>query len=199
MSFPWDMNQSLSLALYRTYAVPSIGRLLGHTAEFTERTQKRYDDTALILDTVLEHGLASEPGRAAIRRMNQMHGAYPISNDDKRSVLCTFVTDARPAGSGPCYRSAAPPRPGRPPAPAPPGAAVRPPAAEHPQLPRRLPDRRPRHLSPALRPLTAARVYQLAGTATPARYQPNTLGRGPACSSQFSTSPRSSPMTRPRP
>jgi hypothetical protein len=90
--FPWDLNQSLSFALYRTYAVPGIGRLLGHTAEFTERTQKRYDDTALILDTVLEHGLASEPGRAAIRRMNQMHGAYPISNDDKLYVLCTFVT-----------------------------------------------------------------------------------------------------------
>ena len=90
--FPWDMNQSLSFALYRTYAVPSIGRLLKQTGEFTERTQKRYDDTALILDTVLEHGLASEPGRAAIRRMNQMHGAYPISNDDKLYVLCTFVT-----------------------------------------------------------------------------------------------------------
>jgi hypothetical protein len=90
--FPWDMNQSLSFALYRTYAVPSIGRLLERTREFTERTQKRYDDTALILDTVLEHGLASEPGRAAIRRMNQMHGAYPISNDDKLYVLCTFVT-----------------------------------------------------------------------------------------------------------
>ena len=26
--FPWDMNQSLSFALYRTYAVPSIGQLL---------------------------------------------------------------------------------------------------------------------------------------------------------------------------
>jgi ER-bound oxygenase mpaB/B'/Rubber oxygenase, catalytic domain len=90
--FPWDMNQSLSFALYRTYAVPSIGGLLKRTGEFTERTQKRYDDTALILDTVLEHGLASEPGRAAIRRMNQMHGAYPISNDDKLYVLCTFVT-----------------------------------------------------------------------------------------------------------
>ena len=89
--FPWDMNQSLSFALYRTYAVPSIGRLLKQTGEFTERTQKRYDDTALILDTVLEHGLTSEPGRAAIRRMNQMHGAYPISNEDFLYVLSTFV------------------------------------------------------------------------------------------------------------
>ena len=74
--FPWDVNQALSFALYRTYAVPSIGRLLKRTGEFTERTQKRYDDTALILDTVLEFGLASPEGRTAIRRMNRMHGAY---------------------------------------------------------------------------------------------------------------------------
>lgn len=89
--FPWDMNQSLSFALYRTYAVPSIGGLLRETGEFTERTQKRYDDTALILDTILEHGLSSTPGRTALRRMNQMHGAYDISNDDKLYVLSTFV------------------------------------------------------------------------------------------------------------
>ena len=89
--FPWDMNQSLSFALYRTYAVPSIGRLLYETSEFTQRTQKRYDDTALILDAILEHGLASPAGRAAVRRMNQMHGAYDISNDDKLYVLSAFV------------------------------------------------------------------------------------------------------------
>ncbi len=91
LEFPWDMNQSLGLALYRTYAVPSIGELLGRTGEFTERVQKRYEDTGLILDAVLEHGFASATGRAAIRRMNQMHGAYPISNDDLRYVLSTFV------------------------------------------------------------------------------------------------------------
>ena len=89
--FPWDYNQALSFALFRTYAVPSIGRLLAGTGEFTGATQKRYDDTALILDAVLEHGHSSPQGRAAIRRMNQMHGAYPISNADLLYVLATFV------------------------------------------------------------------------------------------------------------
>ncbi len=89
--FPWDMSQSLSFALYRTYAVPTIGRLLHRTGEFTQRTQKRYDDTVLILDAILEHGLASPPGREALRRMNQMHAAYDISNDDKLYVLATFI------------------------------------------------------------------------------------------------------------
>src|SRR3954452_7190750 len=89
--FPWDMNQALSFALFRTYAVPSIGVLLFRTGEFTERTQKRHDDTVLILDAVLEHGPDSPEGRAAFRRMNRMHGAYPISDDDLRYVLATFV------------------------------------------------------------------------------------------------------------
>jgi hypothetical protein len=89
--FPWDLTQALSFALFRTYAVPRIGQLLAETGEFTERTQKRYDDTALILGEILEHGAASERGRAAIRRMNQMHGRYPIANADLRYVLSTFV------------------------------------------------------------------------------------------------------------
>jgi hypothetical protein len=89
--FPWDLNQALSFALFRTYAVPSIGGLLFRTGEFTARTQKRYDDTVLLLDAVLEHGPDGDEGRAAIRRMNQMHRSYDISNDDLRYVLATFV------------------------------------------------------------------------------------------------------------
>ncbi|MEV0532042.1 oxygenase MpaB family protein [Kitasatospora sp. NPDC050463] len=89
--FPWDTTQSLGFALYRTYAVPSIGRLLARTGEFTRRTQKRYDDTVLILEAVVEHGFDSEQGREAIRRMNRMHRRYDISDDDFRYVLATFV------------------------------------------------------------------------------------------------------------
>ncbi|MEU8995814.1 oxygenase MpaB family protein [Streptomyces caniferus] len=89
--FPWDFTRALELALYRTYAVPSIGRLLAETAELTGRTQKRYDDTALLLDAVVEHGFDGEDGRTAIRRINQMHRSYDISNEDMRYVLCTFV------------------------------------------------------------------------------------------------------------
>ncbi|MFK0234557.1 oxygenase MpaB family protein [Streptomyces vinaceus] len=89
--FPWDMTRALELALFRTYAVPSIGRLLAETAEFTDRPQKRYDDTSLLLDAVVEHGFESDTARTAIRRVNQMHRAYDITNEDMRYVLCTFV------------------------------------------------------------------------------------------------------------
>jgi hypothetical protein len=89
--YPWDTLQSLSFALFRTYAVPSIGDLLDRTGEFTGRVQKRYDDTGLLLEEVQRHGLGSTRGRAAVRRVNQMHAMYDISNDDLRYVLATFV------------------------------------------------------------------------------------------------------------
>jgi hypothetical protein len=91
LEFPWDTLNALSFALFRTYAVPSIGVLLHDTGEFTDRVQKRYDDTGLLLEEVLEHGLGSTRGRSAVRRINQMHGMHDIGNDDMRYVLSTFV------------------------------------------------------------------------------------------------------------
>jgi hypothetical protein len=89
--FPWDTTRSLELALFRAFAVAKGTGLLAGTGEFTERTQKRYDDTVLILAEILEHGYDSDRGRAALRRMNQMHGRYPIPNDEFLYVLSTFV------------------------------------------------------------------------------------------------------------
>lgn len=89
--FPWDITQSLSFALFRTYAVPSIGRLLDETGAFTRQVQQRYDDTVLLLEAPFVHGFDSPAGRTALRRINQMHKAYDISNDDFRYVLSTFV------------------------------------------------------------------------------------------------------------
>jgi hypothetical protein len=89
--FPWDYTRSLEFALYRTYAVPKSSALLQHTGELEYRTQKRYDDTVLILAEILEYGYDSERGIKALRRMNQQHGTYPISNDEFLYVLTTFV------------------------------------------------------------------------------------------------------------
>ena len=91
IEFPWDVRQALGLALFRTYAVPSIGGLLARTGEFTGHTQKRYDDTVLLLGATVERGLDDPDARTAIRRMNQMHRRYGIGNDDMLYVLSTFV------------------------------------------------------------------------------------------------------------
>jgi hypothetical protein len=91
LEFPWDTQRSLELAFYRTYAVPSIARLLASTGELTRAAQKRYDDTQLLISAFCEFGLDSDLGRRALRRMNQIHGRFEIANDNYLYVLSTMV------------------------------------------------------------------------------------------------------------
>lgn len=89
--FPFDTTRALEFALFRTFAVPSIGALLDSTGEFLAQPQKRYDDTDLIVSAMLEHGYDSELGTRALRRMNQIHGRFGIANEDFLYVLSSFV------------------------------------------------------------------------------------------------------------
>jgi hypothetical protein len=89
--FPWDTTRSLELALFRTFAVPSVAAVLDASGEFSRAPQKRYDDTDLILSTIVEAGYDSEEGKRAIRRMNRIHARFQISDDDFLYVLSSFV------------------------------------------------------------------------------------------------------------
>ncbi|WP_328863187.1 oxygenase MpaB family protein [Streptomyces sp. NBC_00306] len=89
--FPWDYWQSVSLAFFRTFAVPSISALLEETGEIVCHTQKRADDTLLIMYEMGRLGLESPEGRAYLRRMNQMHRRYVISNDDHLYIIALFI------------------------------------------------------------------------------------------------------------
>jgi len=91
--FPWDYTRALEFALFRTYCVPSISKLLAATGEFEKRPQKRYDDTALLMAEIAAHGYDSPRGREALKVVNRAHGRYAISNDDMLYVLSTFVYD----------------------------------------------------------------------------------------------------------
>jgi hypothetical protein len=93
--FAWDIEKALEFALFGTYAVPSISGLLAPTGEFRDRTRKRYDDTELLLSEIAENGQESAWGRAAIARMNEMHGRFRISNDDMLYVLSAFVVEPK--------------------------------------------------------------------------------------------------------
>ena len=73
--FPFDFTRALEFALFRTFCVPPISRLLNDTGEIMHRAQKRYDDTDLLVSEILEHAYASERGRAATERINTLHAA----------------------------------------------------------------------------------------------------------------------------
>jgi ER-bound oxygenase mpaB/B'/Rubber oxygenase, catalytic domain len=89
--FPFDTTRALEFALFRTFCVPSISALLDRTGEFSERSQKRYDDTDIIVSELMEWGYDSERGKRALRRLNQLHGRFAIANQDFLYVLSTFI------------------------------------------------------------------------------------------------------------
>lgn len=90
--FPWDFWQSAALAFFRTFGIPSIATLLDRTGEIGHRTQKRADDTLLILYEIGRLGMETEQGRAYLRRMNQMHRRYRIDNGDNLYIIALYLT-----------------------------------------------------------------------------------------------------------
>lgn len=90
-AFGWEAHRGHELAIFHTFAVPGISKILDQTGEFAQRGQKRYDDTVALLREIGRDGPASPRGRAAIRRMNWIHRPYGISNDDLLYVLATFI------------------------------------------------------------------------------------------------------------
>ena len=89
--FPFDTTRALEFALFRTFCVPSISALLDRTKEFSNRAQKRYDDTDILVSELMEWGYDSDRGKRALLRINQLHGRFTIANDDFLYVLSTFV------------------------------------------------------------------------------------------------------------
>lgn len=92
--FPWDYNRAMELALYKTFASPSISKILFRSGEFEHHAQKRYDDTDILLSEILENGYDSERGKAAIEQLNWIHSHYPITNEDYLYVLSTFIFES---------------------------------------------------------------------------------------------------------
>jgi hypothetical protein len=89
--FCWDSVKALEFALYRTYCVPGISGLLDRTGEFYRNTQRRYDDTAILIAELCENGYEHGRGRQALERINWAHSHFKIANDDFLYVLSTFI------------------------------------------------------------------------------------------------------------
>ena len=89
--FPWEYVQGTSIAFMRDYGVPSISDLLDRTGRFERDGQKRYDDTVLIGQEAVAHGVDSPQAHDAVRRLNGIHGHYGIPNHEFRYVLATTL------------------------------------------------------------------------------------------------------------
>lgn len=97
LEFPFTFEKSLQFALFRTYGIPSISKLLVQTSQFSEgnTASKRYADTVLLLAEFLEYHPTSSRSIEAIGRMNYIHSQYQKSgkllDDDLLYTLALFA------------------------------------------------------------------------------------------------------------
>ncbi|KAI8972296.1 hypothetical protein BDB01DRAFT_861931 [Pilobolus umbonatus] len=110
--FPLLSRTSLEFALFKPFAVPSVSKLLVSTREFLDRCPRRAEDSELILSEILDpypriqNQLRVDPhidqnqidqqyqrSEDSLKRLNEIHGKYPISNDDYLYSLVLFVVE----------------------------------------------------------------------------------------------------------
>ena len=97
LEFPFTFEKSLQFALFRTYGIPTISKLLVQTSQFSEETtaSKRYADTAVLIDEFVGYHPTSPRSIEAIGRMNYIHSQYQksgkILDDDLLYTLALFA------------------------------------------------------------------------------------------------------------
>ncbi|KAF8946087.1 hypothetical protein BGZ47_001355 [Haplosporangium gracile] len=110
--FPYVNVMSLEFALFKTYAIPSISKILAATKQFAAQCPKRADDTGLILGEMTEtykrqvyrrmvEGkedfeedlMDAKRGQLALEKLNFIHGHYPIRQEDYLYTLALFILE----------------------------------------------------------------------------------------------------------
>ncbi|KAI1819140.1 hypothetical protein F4861DRAFT_166897 [Xylaria intraflava] len=97
--FPAFSELALQFALFKTYGVESISRLLLATTNLIDpvKSLKRYEDTGAIIGEFMLHPPSSDRAMRSIARMNFLHSKYieqgAISNEDLLYTLSVFVME----------------------------------------------------------------------------------------------------------
>ncbi|KAF7729233.1 hypothetical protein EC973_004763 [Apophysomyces ossiformis] len=111
--FPSLARESLEFALFKTFVLPTVSKLLVSTGEFRRAARRRAEDTELILSELIDayprmanySRYASEditPEEAekqharadqSLARLNELHGKYPILNGDYLYTLALFLSE----------------------------------------------------------------------------------------------------------
>ncbi|KAF3047896.1 hypothetical protein E8E11_009537 [Didymella keratinophila] len=97
--FPWMSKKAMSFALFKTYGIPTISKLLCETQQLgrEQYAGRRFADTSILITEFIGHSPTSERANSAIARMNYLHGRYQkanrISNDDMLYTLSLFILE----------------------------------------------------------------------------------------------------------
>ncbi|CAF4738514.1 unnamed protein product [Rotaria sp. Silwood1] len=97
LDMPFLSRISTSFALFKTYGIPTISRLLVQTKQLTtlDVAGRRAEDTSVLINEFVFHDFDSHRARMSVARINYLHGLYKnhISNDDMLYTLSVFILE----------------------------------------------------------------------------------------------------------
>jgi hypothetical protein len=95
LEFPFECFYGINLAFYRTFVSPTISKVYEQTNTIAGTTEKRVNDTDIIMHAWVDYGLDSEEGQASIKHLNNIHAVFSnrTRNEDFVYVLCCFIVD----------------------------------------------------------------------------------------------------------
>ena len=99
LEFPFTFEKALQFALFRTYGIPTISKLLVQTSQFSEEATaaKRYTDTTVLIAEFMTYLPTNARSIEAISRMNYIHSQYQnsgkILDDDLLYTLSLFAVE----------------------------------------------------------------------------------------------------------
>jgi hypothetical protein len=84
-----------TITFARQVGVPSIAKILyrGGGGAAVGDVRKRNDDTLVIFGEIFTNGASAERGIATIERLQEIHGLFPITQDDYRYTLCSIIDE----------------------------------------------------------------------------------------------------------
>jgi hypothetical protein len=99
VEFPSTFSISIFFALFKTYGIPSISKLLVATGELSDKTtaSKRAADTGVLITEIVLNKPGTERNLSAIARMNWLHDRYrkagKIKDEDMLYTLSLFALE----------------------------------------------------------------------------------------------------------
>ncbi|KAM5479319.1 hypothetical protein McanCB56680_005641 [Microsporum canis] len=101
LEFPFIGGKGLQYALFKTYGISTISKLLIETGQLSTPTKaaKRYADTGCLFTEWIDNAPESERANAAFARLNFLHSHYQkagkISNDDMLYTLAVLALEPK--------------------------------------------------------------------------------------------------------
>lgn len=89
--FPSELHTGFQLAFLRAFADPAMAAVLQKSGRLTADPMLRAYRTRTFMQEIIYGCITDERAAVFVRRMNRIHGAFPITQEQLTYILCAFI------------------------------------------------------------------------------------------------------------